>query len=347
MDQLFEKWLEEGKISHSVYLNLIGGSCEPLSVVDGRLKISVLISTYRRSDSLIRLLDSIKKQQYNNCEIIIVDDASNDDTEARIKQYKDKNSEQNIIYLVNDRNLGVSESRKKAYLAASGDIVVFVDDDDYYIEPEYFSMLDQLYEKHSDCTMTVASTIQHFEQEGKYEYRGLNMPKLISSREYFNIFGEKYITPHLFAVSLKNTVLKDVHYEELLCFNHISLILYELLGKGNVYTVNRAVGIRTFHTGNMTGNTTAEFILANMEAKEDIYRRAMAAGLLDDPEVWRYRQLSGTAGYHFTNNQRITAKDRIIFTWMKKHLERTKYYRFVFRIAKSRIRRWLRVNLNV
>ena len=117
-----------------------------------------------------------------------------------------------------------------------------------------------------------------------------------------------------------------------------------MLGEGNVYTMNQAVGIRTFHTGNMTGNTTAEFIVANMESKEDIYHRAMAAGLLDSPKEWHYRHLSGTAGYHFANNQKVTANDKIIFSWMKNHFERADYYSFVAKIVKTRIRRWLRVH---
>ncbi len=130
-----------------------------------KLKISVLISTYRRSAYLIRLLDSIKNQNYTNCEIIIVDDASNDDTSKRVKKYRAENPELQIIYLVNEQNLGVSESKKRAYMKASGDIIIFVDDDDYYIESSYFSMLAQLYEKHSDCTMTIASTIQYIGRE--------------------------------------------------------------------------------------------------------------------------------------------------------------------------------------
>ena len=347
MDQLFEKWLNEGKISHSAYMNLTGESPrnDSLSAENGRLKISILISTYKRSAYLIRLLNSIKNQQYNNCEVIIVDDASNDDTERKASKYREENRDLNIVYLVNEKNLGVSESKKRAYLKASGDILLFVDDDDYYIEPAYFSMLNQLYEKHSDCIMTIASTIQHFEREGKYEYRGLNTTKALSNREYLNGFNKKYIKPHIFAVSFRSSVLKGVHYEELLCFNDISLQLFELLGRGNVYTINQAVGIRTFHNGNITGNTTAEFIIANMESKEDIYRRAVATGLLDHPKEWRYRHLSGTAGYHFANIRKITSKDTIIFDWMRKHFERADYIRFIAMIIKIRRKRWLRVRL--
>lgn len=346
MDPLFEKWADEGKISPSAYSYLTGEgpACNSLTAQDGSSKISVLISTYKRPAYLVRLLNSIRIQQYDNYEIIIVDDASDDDTGEKVKQFKEENPDINVIYLVNEQNAGAGESRKRAYLKATGDVIIFVDDDDYYIEPAYFSMLNTIYETHSDCTMTVSDTIQHTEGENRYEYRGLNTPRAVSNREYLNGFGDKYTMPYIFAVSFKSTLLSSVHYEELLCFNHISLLLYAMLGEGNVYTMNQAVGIRTFHTGNMTGNTTAEFIVANMESKEDIYHRAMAAGLLDSPKEWHYRHLSGTAGYHFANNQKVTANDKIIFSWMKNHFERADYYRFVAKIVKTRIRRWLRVH---
>ena len=346
MDPLFEKWADEGKISPSAYSYLTGEgpACNSLTAQDGSSKISVLISTYKRPAYLVRLLNSLRIQQYDNYEIIIVDDASDDDTGEKVKQFKEENPDINVIYLVNEQNAGAGESRKRAYLKATGDIIIFVDDDDYYNEPTYFSILNKLYETHSDCTMTISETIQHIEGEKKYEYRGLNTPEVVSNRAYLNSFGDKYITPHIFAVSFKTALLKSVHYEELLCFNHISLLLYAMLGKGNVYTINQAVGIRQFHAGNMTGNTTPEFIVANMEAKEDIYQQAKKAGLLDNPKEWHYRHLTNTAGYHFANVQKVTAKDRIIFHWMKKHLERTDYYRFVVRIMKSRTRRRLSIS---
>jgi len=343
MEKTLNKWLDEGKISHGTYLNLLGedSAYNSMAAEHGGLKISVLISTYKRSAYLVRLLNSIKIQQYNNCEIIIVDDASCDETEETVKQYTKEYPNLNIIYYKNEHNAGASASRKRAYLKATGDVIIFVDDDDYYIEPAYFSMLNQLYEMHSDCTMTIAEAIQCTMKKVEYEYCGLNTPKTLSNRELLNGINGKYKYPYIFAVSFKNTLLKSIHYEELLCFNHLSFLLYALLGTGSIYTINQAVGMRQFHAGNMTGHTTAEFIIANMEAKEDIYQRAIDVGLLDSPEEWHYRHLSNTVGYHFANIRRITAKDKTILNWMKKHFDSKDYYRLVAGIMKSRIRRRL------
>lgn len=341
MDQCFDKWLEEGKITRSAYLYLSGESAEHLILPDedGRLKISVLISTYKRPAYLIRLLNSVKSQQYNNCEIIIVDDASNDETGEVVNRYKAENPDLNINYLVNGHNSGASESRRRAYLEASGDIIIFVDDDDYYIEPSYFSMLSELYDKYPDCTMTIAAALQHVERVDRYEFLCLNTPVILNNREYLNDFDGKFKLPLLFTVSLRGAYLKSIHYEDLLCFNHTSLQLFGLLGKGKVHTIYQAIGMRQIHTGNMTGNTTPEFIIANLESKEDIFQRAKKKKLLDDPKEWHYRNLTGPAGYHFARNQKRTREDKLIWKWMKDHLEIKEFYQFVIRIVKSRIRR--------
>ena len=338
MDKVLKKMLDEEKISRSAYVKLIEGKVENDSEIESGLKISVLISTYRRHAFLIQLLDSIKMQQYQNHEIIIADDASDDDTEKAVKQYEAENLDLNIIYFVNERNLGVSESKKRAYLKASGDIIIFADDDDYFIEPTYFSRLNQLYKNHSDCTMTIAAMIQHFERDGVYKFFELNTPEVLGSREYLNGFMGRYRKPVVLTMSLKSTALKTIHYEELLCFNDTSLFLFGLFGKGNVYTINQAVGVYRFHTGNITGNTLPGFIIANLKSKEDIYQRAMKAGLLDDPKEWHYRNMSITAGYHLEGTQNRTKEDKLVWKWMKDHLDRKDYYRFVARVIKARIR---------
>lgn len=104
------------------------------------------------------------------------------------------------------------------------------------------------------------------------------------------------------------------------------------------YTINQAVGVYRFHTGNITGNALPGFIIANLKSKEDIYQRAMKAGLLDDPKEWHYRNMSITAGYYLEGTQNRTKKDILVWKWMKDHLDRKDYYRFVARVIKARIR---------
>lgn len=348
MNGVFKKWLDEGKISHSTYMVLTEGQTKHDPEGENGLKISVLISTYRRPGYLIRMLDSIRMQHYKNCEIIIVDDASGDDTAETIDQYKSENPDLQIQYSVNEKNMEISESKRRAYRKATGDIILFTDDDDYFIDPLYFSEVNALYEAHPDCIMTIAASIKQSEKEGTYEYLGLNTPEVLSAREYLNGFMGKYINPSVVAFSLSRSALQKIHYEQLLCFNDTSLLLFGLLGNGNVYTISHAIGIYCFHGANITGNITPGFAIANMESKEDICHRAMEKGLLDNPKAWHYRNTAVTARYYLLN-KKAAKEDKEVWKWMKDHLGRTEYCRFVasvmkvktVRLVKTRIPRFI------
>ncbi len=82
--------------------------------------ISVVIPTYNRSKLIKRTIDSVLAQTYTNFELIIVDDASTDNTESVINEYKD--SRIKFIKLSENskgtkpRNIGIQES-KGAYIA--------------------------------------------------------------------------------------------------------------------------------------------------------------------------------------------------------------------------------------
>ena len=52
--------------------------------------ISIIIPTYNNSKQLINTIHSISNQNYDNIEIIIIDDASTDDTKGQIEKLKNK-----------------------------------------------------------------------------------------------------------------------------------------------------------------------------------------------------------------------------------------------------------------
>lgn len=88
------------------------------------MKISVVVATYDRRESLRRCLKAISAQVPVAHEIIVVDDASNDGTGAMVRQeFPD------IRYIRMEKNGGPAKARNRGILAARGDIVAFTDDD--------------------------------------------------------------------------------------------------------------------------------------------------------------------------------------------------------------------------
>lgn len=112
---------------------------------------SVVIPCYNSELYIERCLDSIKNNNYEKVEIIIINDNSKDNTESIIKEYIDTHHELNIIYEKNDINIGAGKSRNKGINLSSGDYITFVDADDT-VDYEMFSTLSSIADtKDCDC----------------------------------------------------------------------------------------------------------------------------------------------------------------------------------------------------
>lgn len=92
------------------------------------MKISVCMASFNGSQYINAQIKSILKQIRNSDEIIIVDDASSDNTVSIIKKF---NSNQ-IKLFVNKKNIGISASFSQAMSLADGDIIFLSDQDDIW-----------------------------------------------------------------------------------------------------------------------------------------------------------------------------------------------------------------------
>ena len=106
------------------------------------MKLSILTATYNRGKYLQKLYDSIKENlKYNqNCEWIIVDDGSTDDTKTFVKKFKDENVIPIIYYY--QKNNGKMSAINEAVKLATGNLIVDCDSDDYFV-PDAFQKIEK------------------------------------------------------------------------------------------------------------------------------------------------------------------------------------------------------------
>lgn len=88
---------------------------------------SVLIANYNNGEYLEKCLQSIFNQTYSNWEIVIVDDASTDQSEVVYEKY---GNHSRITIIRNNKNRGCGYTKRKCVKHAKGDICGFVDPDD-------------------------------------------------------------------------------------------------------------------------------------------------------------------------------------------------------------------------
>lgn len=90
-------------------------------------KVSVIIPVYNPGNSIRACIDSVLQQDYENLEIILVDDGSNDFTPGICDQYAEKDKR---IQVFHREHAGVSAARNYGLRQATGDYIVFWDSDD-------------------------------------------------------------------------------------------------------------------------------------------------------------------------------------------------------------------------
>ena len=105
---------------------------------------SVIIPYYKKRNYIERCIDAVLAQTYQDCEIILVDDGSQDGVAQLIdEKYSEK------VQLIQQENQGVSAARNKGIAAATHDYIAFLDADDYW-SPFYLEKLTQIINQEKD-----------------------------------------------------------------------------------------------------------------------------------------------------------------------------------------------------
>ena len=113
-------------------------------------KISIVIPCFNEENTIGEIIERvlIETQNFQNLEfeIIIIDDASKDETINEIK----KNNDKRIKLFENSQNFGKGYSLRKGIKEASGDIILFQDADLEYNPSDYGKLLKPIFEGNAD-----------------------------------------------------------------------------------------------------------------------------------------------------------------------------------------------------
>ncbi len=105
--------------------------------------ISVMMPTYNNAKYIKQAIESIYAQNYDNIEIIVVDDGSTDNTKEIVQQYKD------IKYFYIEHK-GIPFARNLVLEKSKGEYIAVLDSDDYWL-PNKLNTQIQYFKDHPDC----------------------------------------------------------------------------------------------------------------------------------------------------------------------------------------------------
>jgi glycosyltransferase involved in cell wall biosynthesis len=93
------------------------------------MKVDVIIPTYNRGEFLQAAIGSVLNQSFRDLTLLVVDDASNDDTQSVRKAFDDKR----IKYIRHTVNRGEAVARNTGLSNGDAEFVAFLDDDDEWL----------------------------------------------------------------------------------------------------------------------------------------------------------------------------------------------------------------------
>ena len=119
-------------------------------------KVSVIIPTYNRSHTLKRAVESVLGQTFDNFELLIVDDGSEDDTKSVVDSIQDKR----IRYIKLKENRGAAGARNEGVRRSECSLIAFQDSDDVW-RPEKLERQMIYWEQHPECALVYCDYLAH------------------------------------------------------------------------------------------------------------------------------------------------------------------------------------------
>lgn len=113
--------------------------------------VSCVIPTYKRSDTLVRAINSVLSQTYKKVEILVVDDNEPGSEESKYVQNEVQSIEdERVKLIIQEHHINGAEARNAGIRASIGEYVAFLDDDDEWLPTKIERQLVLMHESGCD-----------------------------------------------------------------------------------------------------------------------------------------------------------------------------------------------------
>lgn len=158
-------------------------------------KVSIMIPTYRQQNYIVRAIESALAQDYQNLEIIIADDNSPDQTQTVVEDYLQRKNDPRIRYFRNQQNIGILRNyHKTLYDYASGDWVINLDGDDFFVDPGFISEAVRLALEDESIVLVFGNYCEFYQDTSKtVNILNRALPKIMSAEDFLIRYSREEI----------------------------------------------------------------------------------------------------------------------------------------------------------
>lgn len=222
--------------------------------------VSVIIPTYNAEDFVIESIESVLNQNYDNLEVIIIDDCSTDNTQQIITDYFNNRNLPQVKLFFNEVNLGITKNCNKCLAACSGKYVVMHAGDDIMLQNKILTQVNYL-EAHPECTISYHNievfdsqtnkTLYHYNSFFRNKARSGDVKVLI---KYGCICGGCSVTVR------RESIPPEGYEERYKDASDWPLWINMLMNGGEIHYIDQVLSRYRRHANNITGNDKAYVI---------------------------------------------------------------------------------------
>lgn len=262
--------------------------------------ISIIVPVYNTENYISECIESILKQSYENFELILIDDGSEDNSGVICENYSYKDSRIKVFHTPNG---GVSKARNIGLDNAIGDYVSFVDSDDI-LEKDY---LNNLYKYLIKCNCTVARSNQKFNGKIKkfsefYDEDGI---RIVDRTNITSIQAFSYIHCFLY----KKDLLNDIRFNDNLTYSETTMfnfIVYHFNENWKMVLIDVDDYIYRLRNSSTAHNLTIDHAFSKMEVADTMLKYSEEYNEILKKSVNKYR----TRSYFFSLSILVNSKEK-------------------------------------
>ena len=236
-------------------------------------KVSIIVPAYNSGDTLARCLGSLVHQTLDDIEIIVVNDASTDDTWEIMKRCQAQFPEK-VVIVNGDVNRGSGGARNQGFDIATGEYIGLVDSDDF-VAP---NMYEQLFNKAKEGNYDIVDCGYYSEKKDTATiFTGDNVTGILdANKRNILISGGGYLVTKIFRRELFNDPPIRMR-EHIRCLEDTEILIYMFLRAKKIGNVKEVLYNYCDTSGSATKDTDfsiyLESVMGAMQAVFDVCHR--------------------------------------------------------------------------
>lgn len=207
-------------------------------------KLTIGLPTYKRPRSLFKSIQQILDQSFTDFELIIINDASNDETAIVVSKFEDRR----IHFIENKKNLGVADSLNRILSLARGEYFIYLSDHDNY-ERNLLSECTKALDDNQKLSLAMPGLFKFDKHKKKIRFDNLDWPFLNSGEEKIKEYlmqESSFSSPFHASCMYRLRSLKEIglfYDPNYSYFSDIDLTLRTLVNTDFVYIDKMLIGV--------------------------------------------------------------------------------------------------------